>query len=152
MQAVLWLLLCIPFAVGIIISGCAALLKSPEVMVKGVALSSVSLSELSLDVNLLVNNPNSFGITFRSLSFDVFYQEGNEWVYLSHGEKTGIRIEHGKNEVTVPVTVRNAELLRSLAGFITSGEVPLQIRGIAAPDFYGIAPKVPFAYTTAVTL
>jgi len=151
MQVVLWPLLCMLTAGKIIISGCAALLKSPEVSVTGVALSSVTLSELSLNVNLLVNNLNSFGIPLKSLSFDVFYENGNDWVYLSHSEKTRIRIEPGENEVTVPVSVRNTELLKSLAGFITSGKITLQIRGTISPDFYGIAPNVPFTYTTAIT-
>jgi LEA14-like dessication related protein len=152
MQVVLWPLLCLLIAGKIIISGCTALVKSPEVSVTDVALSSVALSELSLDVNLLVNNLNSFGITLKSLSFDVFYENGNDWVYLSHGEKTRIRIEPGENEVTVPVSVSNAELLKSLAGFITSGKISLRVRGTISPDFYGIAPNVPFTYTTAVTL
>ncbi len=149
---VLWPLLCILISGKIIISGCTALMKGPEVSVTGVTLSSITLSELSFDVNLLVNNPNSFGITLKSLLFDVFYEDGNDWVYLSHGEKTGIRIEPGENEVTVPVTVSNAELLRSLAGFITNGKITLQIRGTISPDLYGIAPNVPFTYTTAITL
>jgi hypothetical protein len=83
---------------GIVISGCASLLKSPEVSVTGASLSSASLSELSLDVSLLVDNPNAFGITLKTLSFDVYYQAGGEWVYLSHGESSGIRIEPGKNK------------------------------------------------------
>jgi LEA14-like dessication related protein len=146
-----WPFLCALITGGIIISGCSALLKSPEVSVTGVSLSSASLSELALDVSLRVDNPNSFGITLRSLTFDVYYLSGGDWVYLSHGEAAGIRIEPGENNVTVPVTVSSAELLRSLAGFLTSGEITLQVRGNASPDFYGIAPKVPFTHTTTIT-
>ncbi len=146
-----WPVLCVLIAGGIVISGCSALPKSPEVSVVGVSVTSVSLSTLSLDVALLVNNPNSFGITLKSLSFDVYYQSGNEWVYLSHGEKTGIVIDPGENKVTVPVTVSSAELLRSLAGLITNGNLTIQVRGTASPDFYGIAPSVPFTYTTTIS-
>lgn len=145
-----WPLICALVTGGIIISGCASLLKSPEVSVTGVSLSSFSLSELALDVSLLVDNPNSFGITLKSLTFDVYSQSGAEWVYLSHGEASGVRIEPGKNNVTIPVTVSSAELLRSLAGFVTSGNLTLQIRGNASPDFYGIAPKVPFTRTVTI--
>lgn len=137
-------------AAGMIISWCSALLKRPEVSVRGIALSSLSLSELSFDVNFLVNNPNSFKIPLKSFSFDVFYEDGRSLVQLSHGEKGGIRIEPGENEIVVPVTVRNAELIRSLAGLITKGKVTLRIRGTASPDFYGIAPDLPFTYVTTL--
>jgi LEA14-like dessication related protein len=146
-----WSVLCLLIAGGIVISGCSALPKNPEVSVAGVSVTSVSLSSLSLDVTLLVTNPNSFRITLKSLSFDVYYQSGNDWVYLSHGEEDGIVINPGPNEVTVPVTVSSAELLRSLASLVTTGNLTLQIRGTAQPDFYGIAPKVPFSYTTTIS-
>jgi LEA14-like dessication related protein len=151
MRLYYWPVLCVLIAGGIVITGCSVPQKSPEVSVRGVSLTSFSFSELSLDVVLLVNNPNSFGITLKSLSFDVYYQSGNDWVNLSHGEKTGIMINSGQNEVTVPVTVSNAELLRSLAGLVTTGELTLQIRGTASPDFYGIAPNIPFTYTTTIS-
>jgi LEA14-like dessication related protein len=151
MQPCSWSVLCVLIAGGIVISGCTALPKSPEVSVAGVSVISLSFSSLSLDVTLLVNNPNSFGITLKSLSFDVYYQSGNDWVYLSHGEKTGIVIDPGENEVTVPVTVSSAELLRSMAELITTGNLTLQVRGTASPDFYGIAPSVPFTYTTTIS-
>ncbi len=150
MHSLAWLFICMLITGGIVISGCASLLKSPEVSVTGVSVSSVSLSELILDVSLLVDNPNSFGITLKTLSFDVYYQAGGELVYLSHGEAAGIRIEPGKNNVTVPVTVGSAELVRALAEYFTKGEITLQIRGTASPDFYGLAPKVPFTHTTTI--
>ena len=150
MHPLAWPFICVLITGGIVISGCASLLKSPEVSVTGVSVSSVSLSELILDVSLLVDNPNSFGITLKTLSFDVYYQAGGEWVYLSHGEAAGIRIEPGKNNVTIPVTVGSAELVRALAEYFTKGEITLQIRGTASPDFYGLAPKVPFTHTTTI--
>jgi LEA14-like dessication related protein len=152
MQLCTWHLLPLLMAYDIIIPGCSAFLKRPEVSVKGVSLSSVSLSALSLEATFLVNNPNPFGITLRSLSFDMYYQNRNDWVYLSHGERTGIQIERGEIEVNIPITVRNTELIRSLTGFIFSGKIMLQINGIAFPDLFVIAPEVPFTYMTTISL
>jgi LEA14-like dessication related protein len=137
-------------AAGMIISWWSALLKRPEVSVRSIALSSLSLSELSFDVNFLVNNPNSFKIPLKSIAFDVFYEDRKSPVRLSHGEKSGIRIEPGKHEIVIPVTVSNTELIRSLARLITRGEVPLRISGTASLDFYGIAPDLPFTYVTTL--
>lgn len=142
--------LCIVLTGCIIIAGCSAQPKSPEVSVKGVALRSLSFSGLSLDVTMQVINPNPFGITLDSLTFDVYYQDGPDWVYLSHGEKKGVTINPGENQVTVPVTVDNAELLRSLAGFITGGEVTVQVRGTASVDLHGLVVPIPFTHTTTV--
>jgi LEA14-like dessication related protein len=146
-----WPILCVLIAGAILTSGCSVIPKSPEVSVEGVTLTSFSFSNLSLDVALLVTNPNSFGINLKSLSFDIYYQSGNDWVYLSHGEKTGITISPGENHLTVPVTVGSADLLRSLSGLITTGNLTVQIRGSASPDFYGIAPRIPFTYTTTIS-
>jgi LEA14-like dessication related protein len=141
----------VPIACSILILGFSALLKSPEVSVNGVSPSSITLSLLSLNVTVLVKNHNAFKINIKSLSFDVYYQNGDDWVYLSHGEKTNILINPGENEATIPVTIRNAELISSLAGFIYSRKITLQIRGIASPEILLLAPKVPFTYTTTIS-
>jgi len=151
MRPGIWPVLSLLVVLGILLAGCSGTPKNPEVSVKGVTLTSFSLSSISLDVMLLVNNPNSFGITLTSLAFDVYYQDGADWVYLAHGEKTGLSITPGENEVTVPVTVSSPELLRSLVGLITSGKLTIRIQGTASPDFMGISPEVPFSYTTTIS-
>jgi hypothetical protein len=50
----------------------------------------------------------------------------------------------------VTVTVSSAGLVSSLAGLISTGNLMPQIRDAASPDFYGIAPNVPFMYTTTI--
>jgi LEA14-like dessication related protein len=144
--------LCLLIAGALLICGCSVLVKTPEVSVQEVALSSVNLTDLSLDVTLAVNNPNSFGITLKSLSFDVYYLKDTAWVYLSHGEQAGIQIPPGMSTITIPVTIKNADLLGSLISFVSQGEITIQIRGVASPDIFGIAPSVPFTHTTTVPL
>jgi LEA14-like dessication related protein len=152
MQRASWIPPYILSAWGIILPACSLLVKRPEVTVKGVSPVSFSLSSIDLDVIVLVDNPNSFGITLKSLSFDVHYQNGDSWIYLSHGEKTGIRINAGENAIDIPVKVQNTGLIRSLAGFIASRKITLRIKGTASPDMRIIAPNVPFTYTTTISL
>jgi LEA14-like dessication related protein len=137
---------------GIILLVCSVLMKSPGVTVRRVSPVSVSLSSIDLDVTVLVNNPNPFGITLKSLSFDVHYRDGDSWVYLSHGEKAGLRINAGENVLDIPVTVQNTGLIRSLPGFITGRKITLRITGAASPDMVIFAPNVPFTYTTILGL
>jgi LEA14-like dessication related protein len=136
---------------GILVTGCGLLLKDPIISVEKVSLSSLSLQDLGLDVTLSITNPNAFGITLKSLSFDIYYQQEGEWTFLSHGEQNGITIKPGENHVTVPVTVNNAELLKSLLGLLMKGEMPVRIKGTAAPDLLGLAPKIPFTHSTTIT-
>lgn len=152
MQSSVWILGCLIIAGAIIISGCSALVKTPEVSVQQVTLASVNLTDLSLNVTLAVNNPNSFGITLKSLSFDVYYLKDNAWVYLTHGEQAGIQIPPGTSMITIPVSIKNADLIGSLISFVSQGEITIQIRGVASPDIFGIAPSIPFTHTTTVPL
>ena len=151
MQAHLWAFIFLVTAAALL-AGCSFLFKDPEISVKKVTPVSFSLTELDLSVTLGVNNPNPLGITLKTLSFDIYYQKGAEWVYLSHGEQEGIRISPGENEVTIPVTIQNTALIGSLLDLIRTGEITFQVRGIASPDFFGIAPKLPFTRTVTRSL
>jgi LEA14-like dessication related protein len=152
MSHLAWPLLCVLVIGAMLVTGCSFLFKQPEVSVTGVSLTSLNLTDMTLDVSLSVNNPNSMGITLASLSFDVFYQNGNDWNFLAHGEQSGIKINPGTNNVTVPVVISNRELLGSLIGLFTRGEITLQVRGVAKPDFYGLAPSIPFTQTKTIPL
>ena len=66
------------------------LVKDPQIEVNNVAVASVSLQEIGLNVTLNVNNPNPIGITLKSVAFDVYYQQGDELGLLcGHGEGGG---------------------------------------------------------------
>jgi LEA14-like dessication related protein len=121
------------------------LFKDPTITVSNVALRSFSFNSLTLDVTLIVNNPNFVGISLKSLSFDVFYQNSTGWVFLSHGERTQFRVNAGENTISVPVTVQNAALLSALVGMLAKGKITIRVTGVTLPDFLLFAPKVPFS-------
>ena len=128
------------------------LLKDPIVTVNNVALHSFSLQSLMLDVTVLVDNPNPVGISLKSIAFDLFYQDRNKWVFLSHGERTRFKISAGSNKIPMPVTVSNAALLTALVGMVANGEITIRITGIATPDFLLFAPRVQFSHETTIPL
>ena len=137
---------------GLLVSGCSTKALMPEVKVEGANLTSLSLTDLTLDVILSVDNPNPVGITLESLSFDVYYKDGDEWKYLSHGNQTGIRIDPGKNVVKVPVTVKTTDLIGAVLSVANNQEIPLQIKGVVVPDLPGgLSPEIPFTKTISVT-
>jgi LEA14-like dessication related protein len=133
-----------------LITGCSMLIKEPKIDVKDVAITSANLQELKLNVTLNVNNPNPIGITIKSVVFDVYYQQGNEWIAVGHGEGGGYTIKPGMNEISVPVTMKSSALLGAGIDALLRGEITVQIRGTAVPDLLGLNPKIPFTHTTTV--
>jgi len=144
--------LCILVLAGVLSTGCSSLLVRPQVSVTAVSLSSITLSNLEVEVTFSVENQNPVGITLESLSFDLYSKRNDDWFYLSHGEKTGIEIAPGHNEVTIPVVVNNYELLASLASSIARGEITLQVRGTASAGVFGLTWDIPFIHTETVPL
>ena len=133
-----------------LVAGCTAVIKEPQIDVKNVGITSATLQEVVLNVTLNVNNPNPVGITIKSVAFDVYYQQGNDWVLIGHGEGGGYTIKPGMNEISVPVTMKSSELLGAGIGALTKGEITVQIRGTVVPDLFGLNPKIPFTHTTTV--
>jgi len=137
-------------AAVILVAGCSMIVKEPQIDVKDVAITSATLQEIRLNVTLNVNNPNPVGVTIKSVVFDIYYQQGNDWVAIGHGEGGGYAIKPGMNEITVPVTIQSSKLLGAGIGALMKGEVTVQIRGTAIPDLFGLNPKIPFSHTTTV--
>jgi LEA14-like dessication related protein len=133
-----------------LITGCSMLIKEPQIDVKDVAITSANLQETKLNVTLNVNNPNPIGITIKSVVFDVYYQQGNDWIAVGHGEGGDYAIKPGMNEITVPVTMKSSALLGAGIDALMKGEITVQIRGTAVPDLLGLNPKIPFTHTKTV--
>jgi LEA14-like dessication related protein len=145
-------LFCLLIAVALLFSGCGMLIKDPKVEVKNVALESVDLSNVDLQVTLSIDNPNPIGFTIKSINFDVYYQNGDEWVFISHGERGSFEIKPGMNEVAVPVSIKTSAIPGAVVGALAKGEITLQIKGTASPDFFGISPQVPFSTVTTIPI
>jgi LEA14-like dessication related protein len=143
---------CILVVTAFLLSGCGLLIKDPKIAIKNVTLKSLDLSNIGLLVTLNADNQNPFGINLKSINFDVYYQKGSEWVFISHGEGGGFDIKPGMNEVTVPVNIKTSALPGAVLATLTRGEITLQIKGTASPDFFGISPQIPFSTVTTIPL
>lgn len=137
---------------SILVSGCSMLVKDPVITLNQIAVTSVSVREIGLNVTLNVDNPNPAGITLKALAFDVYYRNGNEWVPISHGSGTRMKIKPGMSVVTIPVTIKTTELPGAGLGALMHGEITLQVRGNATPDFLLFSPQIPFNQTVTIPL
>ena len=70
----------------------------PEVEVEGAAVSSFSLAELTLDIFLSVDNPYPVSITLQSVSFDVYYLNGNEFAGCFDGQPFMLFLPKGSKQ------------------------------------------------------
>jgi LEA14-like dessication related protein len=137
---------------GTSLYGGGLFVKDPVIDVKDIALTSLSLDSLSLGVKLSVVNPNLIGVTIRALSFNVFYQDGENWTYLTCGSEKDIPVKKGENEVTIPVTLNNMKLMGALVFIVAQGKITLRIKGTATLDLLGLSPKIPFVHITTIPL
>ena len=134
------------------VTGCGLLVKDPEITVKDITPASLSLSELSLEVILAITNPNLMGVKIGTLTFSVFYQDGENWMFLTSGRQKDIAIKTGSSEITLPVTVNNMKLMSALVFIIAKGKITLRIKGVAELSILGFSPKIPFMHVTTVPL
>jgi len=133
-------------------AGCGLFIKNPEITVKNVELSSLSLAEFSLAITLTVINRNLIGIKLKKITFSVFYQDGETWRYLTCGSQDDITISKGSSEITVPVTVSNMKLMGALVTTLAQGTITLRVKGMATLDIIGFTPKIPFLHVTTIPL
>jgi LEA14-like dessication related protein len=148
----LYYLLGVVVVVGVLVIASGMLVKNPVITLDRVAVTSVSLPEIGLNVTLNVDNPNPMGIKLKTIDFDVYYLKGNDWNFISHGSGTGINITPGMNQVTLPVSIRTAEIPGAGLGALLQGEITLQVRGNATPDVFLISPQIPFNQTVTIPL
>jgi hypothetical protein len=130
---------CPLFFAVILVCSCGFLVRDPVISVKNVAVASLSLT-------------NPVGITLKTLAFDVYYQKGADWTYLSSVTQSDVVIKSGKNDLAIPVNIRNTELFSALFGMIADSKLTLQVKGFASPDLCVCAPKIPFTYTSTIPL
>lgn len=81
-------------------------------------LTGVSLSETSGEARAVLFNPFGFNVPVKDVSFSLYVGEHK----LGEGRKQGILIKAGKeNEVAIPVTASNVELLAAAGTALGSG-------------------------------
>jgi len=50
----------------------------------------------------------------------------------------------GPTEITLPVLVSNPVIIESVISVLTTGKMEIGVSGSVTPDFFGIAPAIPF--------
>lgn len=139
-------------AVLLFSAGCAVpALEEPTITLAGVTVENITREGIDLSLRLVVDNPNPVGATLTRVSFDVYFFDGGQWVFLAHGEQDGIAIRpEDETTVTVPVTVDNLRLVQAFLRALRDGSITLRVSGTGIVDFGVATFEVPFERTLEV--
>ena len=128
-------------------------LHEPVVSLEEVKIRTLSLSSITLEVMIRVQNENSLGVTLRELPFTVLCSAGDQNQEIAKGNTGRVKIPaKGSTVLRIPVTSQNAALIGALATFVTRGGIQVTIRGKATIDCILFGWSIPFSKTLSVTM
>lgn len=135
----------IVMTVVLVFSSCASLSKlvqKPTVEFQKVRFTDFSFSDLTLNFDLGVSNPNPIGIRLAGYDYNFTINEKN---FLSGEQTQDIQIlANATSTVTIPVTVKFKELYTFFASMKGVDEVPYKIAGHILVDMPLSPLKIPY--------
>lgn len=134
---------------GVMSLGC---IEKPTVEVSDIALRDVSLTSTTIDVGLIINNPNPIGVTLDKIAYDVYLVNGNQ-LFLAHGEKAEkMDIQaNGRTTTNIPTSISNVGIIEALYQCISEEELPkIKVVGSASLNLKFFSIDIPFEKTKDV--
>jgi LEA14-like dessication related protein len=125
-------------------------METPTFAIRGVTLSPLSFTEMNLILDLEVQNPNSFDLTFQSFEYTVYLK--NEEIGNGRLEKELSVPSSSKTLIHVPVVARFKDLSGSLKAILTEGDLPYKIEGKADVRASFGSSKFPFSKEGRINL
>lgn len=126
-------LLSLVLAAGLLLPGCALLSKllgafeKPKLTFKTASLRQADLSGATLDLVYTLENPNPFGLSLKSISYQLEI-EGRHVV--SGTPPKGLKIKsRGASQLTFPATVKFADLAPTLMTFLQKDSATFRASG-----------------------
>ena len=111
-----YLVATLALGLGWLLSGCAALSKigvrEPTAAVRGVRLTALSFEQLSLGLQVAVQNPNPVAITLAGYDYEL--RLGDTPLLSGQQEQSATVQRKAETVVEIPVTLRFAELFQTL--------------------------------------
>ena len=112
-----------PVLLLLILGSCASLsdlIRKPEVTVRQIKPLAISFQEITLEMELLIENPNPVEINLEGYDYD-FLIEGSSFLKGTQNDPLSISA-NSSSTVKVPLTVNYRELYKSLSSLQEDGE------------------------------
>ena len=128
------------------------LLKEPGITLEGVKVRTLSVSSIDLEMILRVTNPNIFSVTIRDLPFTILCNAHEKENQVATGNAGSVKIQgRGTTDLTIPVTVHNAGIIRAVTSFVAERGIEMTVRGSAVIDCIVACKTVPFTKAIQLT-
>lgn len=136
---------------AMILAGCSAAFKQPEVQLEGIELGGLGLRGGTLLVNVSVRNPNSFSLTADKIRYELLLKDSQEpsdtaWKSFANGTyDRQVTVRGGRTETfQVPVEFSYAGLGGAATSLLRTGRFDYRARGtVVAKTPFG-SREVPF--------
>ena len=104
-------------------------MELPSFAVRGITLRPLSFTEMNLLLDLDVQNPNRFDLTFESLEYTVYLK--NEEIGNGRLEREILIPSSSTTLIQVPIVAGFKNFSGSLKAILTEGDLPYKIEGNA---------------------
>ena len=128
------------------LSGCATLEKMvqpPTVKMESMNISDFSFNDITLQFDLLINNPNQFGIQLNGYDYS-FVLENNEFLKGEQSEEIKIS-SAGNSSLAIPLTINFQELYNLVKQTKNLDSLSYSITGNFRPSGLLAGFKIPFS-------
>lgn len=106
------------------------IMQMPSFALRGITLRTVSFTQMNILLDIDVQNPNSFDLTFQSFEYTIYLK--NEEIGNGRLEKELLVPSSSTTRIQVPVVARFKDFSGSLKAILTQADLPYKIEGKAS--------------------
>ncbi len=115
--------------------------------ITSITLRDISLTKVTVDVTVRVENPNPIGATVDRIAYDIYFQRNDKWVHLGRADRTE-DIVIGSNNSASLVVSNEIEVLSTIEMLLEAvrqgGTINLKVKGSVWIKVGPVSLKVPF--------
>jgi LEA14-like dessication related protein len=118
------------FSALLFVSGCQNIrkytdIRTPKITVNKVKVSSISFSEITLNAEIIIDNPNPFGFNVAGIDYKL---SANGKTLLKGVKKERISIKSSvKNSVYLPLTLSYSDIYKAFSSFKNKDEIKYEL-------------------------
>ena len=126
---------------------------TPEIGIGNVSVSGISLSEINLVVEVIVENGNPVPIPVQSIDFDILVGiVGDRDRTVAQGHHGSRSIPTGTSTLEIPVVIQNSEALGAIRDLILERSMDIRVCGGARVGLGIVSYTLPINEAKRITL
>ena len=125
---------------------------TPRVGIGNVSVRGVSLSEVNLVVEVIVENGNPVPIPVQAIDFDILVFSGDRERTVAHGHHGSRSIPRGTSTLEIPVVIQNSEALGAIRDLILERSMDIRVCGGARVGLGIVSYTLPINEAKRITL